>query len=204
MEAAVKTLNRAYMTKADYKGIIDRYGEKALRKEEARTKEYINAVIAGPEPDLIFEAARIKRLWHEVNSPEEISDEEWHRMQLRMCKKGFDEGIKIYQILKAAYDLTKHKEIAHQIRKTAFDFYLLQDGVRPHDMSDEAAAKWEAAHGKLSYKWDGAHIVSNSGKAKFTPEEFGKYKNDYKVMRAMMAAAQPINQVEEGDDEYER
>lgn len=204
MEAAVKTLDRAYMTKADYTGIIDRYSERNLRKEEEKTKEYINAVIAGPEPDLIFETARIKRLWHEVNSPEEISDEEWHRMQLRMCKKGFDEGIKIYQILKAAYNLTKHKEIAHQIRKTAFDFYLLQDGVRPHDMSDEAAAKWEAAHGKLSYIWDGAHIVSNNGKAKFTPEEFRQYKNDYKVVKAMMAAAKPITQVEEGYDEYER
>lgn len=201
---AVKTLDRAYMTKADYTGIIDRYSERNLRKEEEKTKEYIGAVIAGPEPDLIFEAARIKRLWHEVNSPEEISDEEWHRMQLRMCKKGFDEGIKIYQILKATYDLTKRKEIAHQIRKTAFDFYLLQDGVRPHDMSDEAASKWEAAHGKLSYIWDGAHIVSNSGKAKFTPEEFGKYKNDYKVVKAMMAAADTVAYVEEGDEEYER
>jgi hypothetical protein len=120
-----------------------------------------------------------------------------------MYKKGFDEGIKIYQVLRATYDLTKHKEIAHQIRKTAFDFYLLQDGVRPHDMSDEAAAKWEAAHGKLSYIWDGAHIVSNSGKAKFTPEEFRQYKNDNKVMRAMMAAAKPITQEEEEED-YER
>lgn len=203
MEAAVKTLDRAYMTRADYTGIIDRYSERNLRKEEAQTEEYIGAVVAGPEPDLIVDAARVKRLWHEVNSPEEISDEEWHRMQLRMYKKGFDEGIKIYQILRATYDLTKHKEIAHQIRKTAFDFYLLQDGVRPHDMSDEAAAKWEAAHEKLSYIWDGAHIVSNSGKAKFTPEEFRQYKNDNKVMRAMMAAAKPITQEEEEED-YER
>jgi hypothetical protein len=120
-----------------------------------------------------------------------------------MYKKGFDEGIKIYKILRATYDLTKHKEIAHQIRKTAFDFYLLQDSIRPHDLSDEAAAKWEAAHGKLQYIWDGAHIVSRSGKAKFTPEEFRQYKNDNKVMRAMMAAAKPITQEEEEED-YER
>ena len=202
--AQFAVLDKAYMTKDAYNQISERYSERNLKKQEEKTKEYIGAVVAGPEPDLIVESARIKRLMHEINNPEEIDDAEWHRMQLRMCKKGFDEGIKIYQILKATYDLTKHKEIAHQIRKTAFDFYLLQDGVRPHDMSDEAVAKWEAEHGKLSYIWDGAHIISNSGKAKFTPGEFEQYKNDYKVIKAMMAAAQPINQAEEEEEEYDR
>ena len=88
---AVKVLDKAYVTQKDIEAIDKQYGERALKKKEAQTKEYIRAVVQGPERDLIVESARIKRLWHEINNPEEIDDEEWHRMQLRMCKKGFDE-----------------------------------------------------------------------------------------------------------------
>jgi hypothetical protein len=202
--AQFAVLDKAYMTKDAYNKIRDQYSERNLKEQEKSTKEYIDKVIMGPERDLIVETAKIKRLWHEVFNPEEISDEEWYRMQLRMCKKGFDEGIKIYKVLRATYDLTHNREIAHQIRETAFNYSLLQDGIRPHNISDEAAAQWEAKHGKLQYVWDGKNIVSANGKSEFTVSDFYKYKDDNKIMGAMMAAAEPINQIEEEEEDYER
>lgn len=201
---AVKVYDGAYLTRKDMYRITKKYGETAINKKKEKTKNYINAVVAGPEPDLILETARVKRLLHEVNNPEEISDEEWHRMQLRFSKKGFDEIIKAVKIMKAVYDLKHDIKIAHQIRKTVCDLSLLQDGIKPEDMSDEAAAIWEQHHGKLMYKFDGVHIISNSGKAKYTPEQFDEYRNDNRVIKAMMAAADTIAYVEEGDEEYDR
>ena len=201
---AVKIYDGAYLTRKDMYKVTKQYGETAIRKKKEKTKNYINSVVAGPEPDLIFETARIKRLMHEINSPEEISDAEWHRMQLRITKKGFDEMVKAVKIMKAVYDLNRDIKIAHQIRKTVCDLSLLQDGIRPADMSDEAAAIWEQHHSKLMYKFDGVHIISNSGKVKYTPEQFDEFRNDNKIVKAMMAAAETIAYVEEGDEDYER
>lgn len=191
----------AYITERDIKAIDKQYGERALKKKEKRTKEYIGAVIQGPERDLIVESARIKRLWHEINNPEEISDSEWHRMQLRMCKKGMDEGIKIYKILKASYELNRDIKIAHQIRETAFNFSLLQDGVKPYYLDEKSTERWEARHGKFQYIWDGENIISASGKAKFKPGEFKAFKDDNKIVDAMVKAAKAA---EREDEDYER
>lgn len=201
---AVKVLDKAYVTQKDIEAINEQYSERTLKKKEAKTKEYIEAVVAGPEPDIIVESARIKRLMHEINNPEKIDDAEWHRMQLRMCKKGFDEGAKIYKVLRAVYELNHDIKIAHQIRETVFNYSLLQDGVRPHYMDEKSVEQWEARHGKFQYIWDGENIISASGKAKFKPGEFKKFKDDNKVVKAMMAAAKPITQMEEEEEDYER
>jgi hypothetical protein len=201
---AITMYDGAYLTRKDMYRVTKKYGETAIRDKKEKTANYINAVVAGPEPDLILETAKVKRLLHEVNNPEEISDEEWYRMQLRFSKKGFDEILKAVKIMKAVYDLNHDIKIAHTIRKTVCDISLLQDGIRPADMSDEAAAIWEQHHGKLMYKFDGVHIISNSGKAKYTPEQFEEFRNDNKIVKAMMAAADTIAHVEEGDDEYDR